>query len=71
MWVAFANAKATHIIFSKNISKYAILNDNFDNTLTNDIISFEQLDPVFLKLKTVIYLGLWLHWSFMFVLFNV
>ena len=40
MWVAFA--KATHIFFSKNISVYAIFNDqSFNNTLTNDIISFE------------------------------
>ena len=47
-WVAFANAKATHI-FSKNISVYAIFNDqSFNDTLTNDIISFEQLGPEFL-----------------------
>ena len=44
MWVAFANAKATHIFFSKNISIYAIFNDqSFNNMLTNDIVSFEQL----------------------------
>ena len=24
MWVAFANAKATHILFSKNISIYVV-----------------------------------------------
>ena len=48
MWVAFANAKATHIFFSKNISIYAILNDqSFNNTLTNNIVSFEQLGPEF------------------------
>ena len=47
MWVAFANAKATHIFFSKNISIYAIFDDqSFNNTLTNDIVSFEQLGPV-------------------------
>ena len=46
MWVAFANAKATHIFFSKNISVYAILTDqSFDNMLTNNIVSFEQLGP--------------------------
>ena len=46
MWVAFANAKATHISFSKNISIYAISNDqSFNDTLTNDIVSFEQLGP--------------------------
>ena len=44
MWVAFA--KATHIFFSKKISIYAIFNDQrFNDTLTNDIVSFEQLDP--------------------------
>ena len=50
MWVAFANAKATHIFFSKNISIYAIFNDqSFNDTLTNDIVSFEQLgsDPCY------------------------
>ena len=32
--------------FSKNISVYAILNDqSFNDMLTNDIISFEQLGP--------------------------
>ena len=40
MWVAFAN------FFSKNISVYAIFNDqSFNDMLTNDIISFEQLGP--------------------------
>ena len=46
MWVAFANAKATHIFFSKNTSVYAIFNDqSFNDTLNNDIVSFEQLGP--------------------------
>ena len=32
--------------FSKNISVYAIFNNqSFNNTLTNDIISFEQMGP--------------------------
>ena len=32
--------------FSKNISVYAIFNDQcFNDTLTNDIVSFEQLGP--------------------------
>ena len=32
--------------FSKNISVYAILNgQSFNDTLTNDIVSFEQLSP--------------------------
>ena len=34
------------IFFSKNISVYAIINDqSFNDTLTNDIVSFEQLGP--------------------------
>ena len=34
--------------FSNNISVYAILNDqSFYDTLTNDIVSFEQLGPGF------------------------
>ena len=46
MWVAFANAKATHIFFSKNIRVYAILNDqSFNNTLNNDIVNFGKLGP--------------------------
>ena len=32
--------------FSKNISVYAIFNDqSFNDTLSNDIVSFEQLGP--------------------------
>ena len=47
MWVAFANAKAVHIFSEKNSSVYAIFNDqSFNDTLTNDIVSFEQLGPV-------------------------
>ena len=46
MWVAFANAKVTHIVFSKNISVSAIFNDqSFNDMLTKDIISFEKLGP--------------------------
>ena len=43
MWVAFANAKTTHIFcLQKYISVYAIFNDqSFNNMLTNDIVSFE------------------------------
>ena len=48
MWVAFANAaKATHMFFSKNISIDAVFNDqSFNDTLTDDIFSFEQMDAV-------------------------
>ena len=46
MWVAFANAKATHIFSSKIITVYAIFNNqSFNDTLTNNIVSFEQLSP--------------------------
>ena len=35
--------KATHIFQQKNISLYAIFNDqNFNDTLTNDIVSFNN-----------------------------
>ena len=41
MWVAFFS--------SKNINIYAILNDQiFNDTLTNDVVSFEQLGLVVL-----------------------
>ena len=40
MWVALAN------IFCKNVSVCAIFDDqSFNNTLTNNIVSFEQLGP--------------------------
>ena len=44
--------------FSKNISIYAIFNDqSFKDTLTNNIISFEQLGPdIFLNFSTKKYL---------------
>ena len=55
MCVAFVNAKATHIFTAKNISVYAIFNDqSFNDTLTNDIVRFEQLSPGFNFLFNVI-----------------
>ena len=47
MCVAFANkCKSYSYFFSKNISVYAIFNDqSFNDTLTNNIVSFEQLGP--------------------------
>ena len=54
MWVTFASEKATHIFFSKNISAFAIFNEqSFNDTLTKDIVSFEQLGPGVYTLKTV------------------
>ena len=46
MWVAFANAKATHIFLAKILAYMLIFNDrSFNDKLTNCIISFEQLGP--------------------------
>ena len=56
MWEAFANTQMrmqsySHF-FSKNISIYAIFNDqSFNDTLTNSIVSFEQLNPDFLSIS--------------------
>ena len=45
--LVFLLRKCDSHFFSKNISVYAILNDQcFNRTLTNDIVSFEQLGPV-------------------------
>ena len=44
---SFCECKNSHF-FSKNISVYAIFNDkSFNDTLIKDIVSFEQLGPVF------------------------
>ena len=46
MWVAFANAKATHIFLAKILVYDAIFNDqSFNDMLTNGVISLEQLGP--------------------------
>ena len=46
MWVAFANAKAIHIFSAKILAYMSIFNDQgFNDMLTNDIVSFEQLGP--------------------------
>ena len=46
MWVTFVNAKSYLHFLSKNITIYAIFNDQiFNNTLANNIVSFEQLGP--------------------------
>ena len=40
------SSKSYSHFFSKNIRVYAIFNDQcFNGTLTNDIVSFEQLGP--------------------------
>ena len=46
MWVAFANAKATHIFTAKILAwRPYLMNQSFNDKLTNDIVSFEQLGP--------------------------
>ena len=43
---SFCKCKSYSHFFSKNISIYAIINDqSFNDMLTNDIVSFEQLGP--------------------------
>ena len=43
---SFCKCKSYSHFFSKNISIYAIFDDqSLNNTLTNDIVSFEQLGP--------------------------
>ena len=43
---SFCKCKSYSHFFSKNISVHAIFNDqSFNDKLTNDIVSFEQLGP--------------------------
>ena len=43
---SFCNAKATHIFFNKKFQHICVsLDVNFNESLTNDVISFEQLGP--------------------------
>ena len=43
---SFCECKRYSHFFTKNISVYAVFNDqSFNDTLTNDIVSFEQLGP--------------------------
>ena len=43
---SFCKCKSNSHFFKKNISVYAIFNDqSFIDMLTNNIVSFEQLDP--------------------------
>ena len=45
---SFCKCKSYSHLFSKNISIFAIFNDqSFNYTLTNDIVRFEQLGPEF------------------------
>ena len=52
MWVAH--------FFSKNISIYAIFNDeSFNDKLTNNIVNFEQLGPE----SDAMFCSPWIRWS--------
>ena len=43
---SFCKCKSYSYFFSKNISTFAIFTDqSFNNMLTNDIVSFEKLNP--------------------------
>ena len=62
---SFCTAKATHIFFSKKFQHICVsLNVNFNELLTNDIVSFEQLGPgkyfffLFLSQKSILWLSL-------------
>ena len=52
---SFCKCKSYSHFFSKNIKVYGIFNDqSFNDTLTNDIVSFEQKDPVVLLIWFVL-----------------
>ena len=51
---SFCKCKSYSHFFSKNISVYALFNDqSFNDTLTNDIVSFEQLRPAIFSFEHV------------------
>ena len=54
MWVAFALQKLLTFFQQKKIQHICVsLNVNFNESLTNDIISFEQLGPDLVNLSAV------------------
>ena len=60
MWVAFA--KATHIFFSKKFQHICVsLDVNFNESLTNDIVSFEQLGPGIWQIHLLQFVNIYLH----------
>ena len=57
---SFCSAKATHIFFSKKFQHICVsLDVNFNESLTNDIVSFEQLGPELYQAYVI--------WSVLFV----
>ena len=54
---SFCICKSYSHYSSKNISVYAILDDQrFNNTLTNNIVSFEQLGPGFESMRSLVWM---------------
>ena len=50
---SFCTAKATHIFFSKKFQHICVsLDVNFNESLTKDVVSFEQLGPVIFESKS-------------------
>ena len=68
---SFCICKSYSHFFQQNIRIYAIFNDqSFNDMLTNDIISFEQLGPelsVFASLPLCWYGTLWYIWYILFM----
>ena len=57
---SFCTAKATHIFFSKKNQHTCVSFDvNFNESLTNDVVSFEQVGPVVYTVKPVLSKHLW------------
>ena len=52
---SFCTAKATHIFFSKKFQNICLsLDVNFNESLTNDVVSFEQMGPDLLTILVLI-----------------
>ena len=52
---SFCTAKATHIFFSKKFQHICVsLDVNFNESLTNDVVSFEQLGPEVRDIENIV-----------------
>ena len=62
--------KLLTFVFSKNISAYAIFNaQSFNDMLTNDIVSFEQVSPdIFSYISTETYVVVCIRSAYVMVL---
>ena len=66
---SFCSAKATHIFFSKKFQHICVsLDVNFNDSLTNDVVSFEHWALIFNTDSTV---PVHAHWSLTVMLFNI